>query len=267
MDSLGGIGKTLSRELMRAMLERVQSMDTKKMMGAFGASEPVVYSDVEETLNVAYVNRDEVALAMDIFKPDAEKGVELPVIVVIHGGGLFMGDRGLNRPYCRLLAHKGYLVFSLEYRLAPKATIGQQLDDVCAGMDRVGEMLVDYDVDFGRIFLVADSAGAYLAAYVTAMHESEKLQNIIGYKPSRMVFSAVGFICGMFYTNKMLEDQIFGDKRSDNVFRKYMNMEHPEIRKKLWKEAFWSQSYCLLTAGGAPIEVIRQYIETQGEKR
>jgi putative transposase len=43
--------------------------------------------------------------------------------------------------------------------------------------------------------------------------------------------------------------------------------DHPEIREKLWKEAFWSQSYCLLTAGGAPIEVIRQYIETQGENR
>ena len=42
--------------------------------------------------------------------------------------------------------------------------------------------------------------------------------------------------------------------------------EHPEIKKKLWKEAFWSQSYCLLTTGGAPIEIIRKYIETQGEK-
>ena len=31
--------------------------------------------------------------------------------------------------------------------------------------------------------------------------------------------------------------------------------------------AFWSQSFCLLTAGGAPVEVIRQYIETQGEKK
>lgn len=43
--------------------------------------------------------------------------------------------------------------------------------------------------------------------------------------------------------------------------------EHPEIREKLWKEAFWSQSFCLLTTGGAPIEVIREYIESQGEKR
>jgi putative transposase len=45
-----------------------------------------------------------------------------------------------------------------------------------------------------------------------------------------------------------------------------LKKEFPQIRKKLWKEAFWSQSFCLLTAGGAPIEVIREYIETQGEK-
>ena len=46
-----------------------------------------------------------------------------------------------------------------------------------------------------------------------------------------------------------------------------LKKEHPEIREKLWKEAFWSQSYCLLTTGGAPLEVIREYIETQGEKK
>jgi putative transposase len=46
-----------------------------------------------------------------------------------------------------------------------------------------------------------------------------------------------------------------------------LKKEYPEIREKLWKEAFWSQSYCLMTAGVAPIEVIRQYIESQGEKK
>ena len=42
--------------------------------------------------------------------------------------------------------------------------------------------------------------------------------------------------------------------------------EFPYVRQKLWKEAFWSQSFCLLTAGGAPNETIRKYIEGQGEK-
>ncbi len=44
-----------------------------------------------------------------------------------------------------------------------------------------------------------------------------------------------------------------------------LKKEFPEIREKLWKETFWSQSFCLLTTGGAPVEVIRKYIETQGQ--
>ena len=50
---------------------------------------------------------------------------------------------------------------------------------------------------------------------------------------------------------------IFGDLWQDHTFR----------LEKLWKEGFWSQSFCLLTAGDTPAEVIRQYIETQGEKK
>ena len=42
--------------------------------------------------------------------------------------------------------------------------------------------------------------------------------------------------------------------------------EYPEIKQKLWKEKFWSQSFCLITTGGAPIEVIKKYIESQGRK-
>ena len=41
--------------------------------------------------------------------------------------------------------------------------------------------------------------------------------------------------------------------------------EYPKIREKLWKEYFWSRSFCLLTTGGAPIDVIKRYIESQGE--
>ena len=42
--------------------------------------------------------------------------------------------------------------------------------------------------------------------------------------------------------------------------------DFPHIRKKLWKEMFWSRSFCLLTTGGAPIDTLKQYIENQGKK-
>lgn len=42
--------------------------------------------------------------------------------------------------------------------------------------------------------------------------------------------------------------------------------EFPLVRKKLWKEMFWSRSFCLLTTGGSPIEIVKKYIENQGMK-
>jgi putative transposase len=38
---------------------------------------------------------------------------------------------------------------------------------------------------------------------------------------------------------------------------------YPGIRKKLWGGALWSPSYFAASCGGAPIAVIRQYIEQQ----
>lgn len=42
--------------------------------------------------------------------------------------------------------------------------------------------------------------------------------------------------------------------------------EYQDIRKSLWKEMFWSQSFCLISTGGATADVIRQYIQTQGDR-
>ena len=70
------------------------------------------------------------------------------------------------------------------------------------------------------------------------------------------------------YRRKVIDDSV---SKFINAYKsassRLLKKEYPEIRAKLWKEAFWSQSFCLLTAGRAPIETIRSYIESQGEKR
>jgi REP element-mobilizing transposase RayT len=62
---------------------------------------------------------------------------------------------------------------------------------------------------------------------------------------------------------------LLADRDEENIknFRTYIKKEFPDIRQKLWKEYFWSKSFCLLTTGGAPIEVIKRYIESQGKER
>lgn len=229
---------SIRRGAIRIGLELIQSLSSKPVA-------PSVRDDLEgrvlEKLNNPYINREGVPLAMDIFKPIGEEyeGRELPVIVAIHGGGLVTGDRKISLDLSRELALRGYLVFSIEYRLSPRANVCEQFDDICAGMDLVGRKLIEYEVDYSRVFLTADSAGAFLAIYTAAMKKSRKLQDAIGYKPSHMTFKAIGLSCGMFYTSRddilgaLLSEQFYGDKKEDAEFLQFMNPEHPEIINNL----------------------------------
>lgn len=36
-----------------------------------------------------------------------------------------------------------------------------------------------------------------------------------------------------------------------------------EVRKKLWGDHFWSPSYCVVSWGEAPLQIVKQYIEDQ----
>ena len=44
-----------------------------------------------------------------------------------------------------------------------------------------------------------------------------------------------------------------------------LKKEFPQIKEKLWEDKFWSQSFYLITTGGAPLDVIKQYIIDQGK--
>ena len=36
-----------------------------------------------------------------------------------------------------------------------------------------------------------------------------------------------------------------------------------KIKNKLWKDVFWSGSYCLITTGQTTLEQVKKYIESQ----
>lgn len=37
----------------------------------------------------------------------------------------------------------------------------------------------------------------------------------------------------------------------------------PEVRAKLYGEHFWSPSYCVVSCGGAPLEIVKRYVQQQ----
>ena len=105
---------------------------------------------------------------------------------------------------------------------------------------------------------------------------------VITEKIAERVFE-IGEYIGNKYHITFLESNYEGDHvhilfkaHPNTAISKYLNAfksassrlvkkEFPQVKKKLWKEYFWSPSYCLITTGGAPLEVIKEYIQTQGK--
>jgi len=202
---------------------------------AFKANEEqewVSSEGIEERRNVPYVNRCGKEFHMDVFRPAGRAGEKLPVIVYVSGGGLMRNSRALAAGFCRLLAGRGYAVFSIEYRLAPEVLFYEQVDDVCAGFDAVCDCA---DIDLTQAYFAAESAGALLTLYAAALRNSEKLQAAFGLAPSKLNPRALALVCGMFYLRKKDMSGIFlsgmfcghGERR--NKAEEYLNPEHSEI--------------------------------------
>ena len=233
------LSSPLGRTTVRIALEEMQTWLAKEKDNLEEKIPPLDTEGLICEFYNPYINRSGVPLIMDWIRPADTGDRELPVVVLIHGGMLVMDDQTTARRLGASIARRGYLVAIINYRLIPATDIPGQLDDVCAGLDYVGRKLVDYEVDFQHIYLIAESAGAFLSTYVSAMQSSRKLQDTIGYRPSKLRFKAMGLISGMFYTTEddilgnLMAGQFYGDKITNADFMQYMNPNHPEIMNSM----------------------------------
>lgn len=165
-------------------------------------------AEVEELRDIPYIPEGKRCHLMDIYRPKASGG-KLPVIVNLHGGGLVLCTKEVNRPFCGALAKKGFLVFCVDYPLVPDKTVPEILGDVCAGMDAVDGLIDAYGGDRERVFLVGDSAGAFLAVYAAAVQKDEQIAAAAGVKASALKINGLGLISGMFHTAECDETGFF----------------------------------------------------------
>lgn len=150
-----------------------------------------------------------------------------------------MGNKAFNRFFCAELCRLGYVVFSIEYRLVPEVQVYQQFEDVAAAMNYIDDAVLVYGGNPNRVYMVGDSAGAYLIAYTVAMQKSGTLASAANVEPSLLKIRALGLISGMFYTRRFNEIGIFlpktlyGKHYKHSAFAPFTNPEHPEIVKSL----------------------------------
>jgi acetyl esterase/lipase len=100
----------------------------------------------------------------DVFVPRADANGA--TVVLIHGGGWVGGDKHDLKPEALRLAQLGYVVVSLNYRLAPRHLYPAAIDDVTAAVKWFGapSRAQRFGIDPQRIGVVGYSAGGQLAA-------------------------------------------------------------------------------------------------------
>lgn len=196
-------------------------------------------TDVILERDIPYMNDGVRTHEMDIYRPKKLTG-KFPVIMDFHGGGLITGDRRLNKWFAGEMASRGFIVCSIGYPLVPQRDICGLLRDSYQGVVTAIEMLGEFAGDPDRIYMCGDSAGGFVATYLTAIQNNAKIAKSAGIETKEFRIKALGTISGLFYTGRIdkhgfviLRKYYYGDKFRKNPFWKYVNPENREVMEGL----------------------------------
>jgi acetyl esterase/lipase len=149
-------------------------------------------ADVVFEPDVEYANPDNQHLKLNLARPKDAAG-PLPAVVCIHGGGFRAGDRKGWDGRCKMLAERGYVAVTVEYRLAPRYQFPAAVEDCKAAVRWLRLNAEKYHVDPNRIGAVGDSAGGHLAQFLGVTGDVHDFDGDQNPGPSSRVACVVNF--------------------------------------------------------------------------
>ena len=135
---------------------------------------------VEKVAGQVYAQYGTRCLQLDLYLP---AGRQLPLVVLVHGGGWKAGYRAEFAPMAVRLAQRGYAAATLSYRLSGEAPYPAAVQDVQAAVRWLRAHAAQYRLDPQRVALAGGSAGgqiASLAGVTSAPGEVAVIVNIDG---------------------------------------------------------------------------------------
>ncbi len=121
---------------------------------------------VEVLRDVPYQGNGERAHLCDIWRPIERTGPR-PVVMYVHGGRFARLSKDTHWVFNLVFARRGYVVMSINYRLAPKHRFPAAIEDVCQAWRWLHQNAAQYGGDPQRMIAAGESAGANLVTALT----------------------------------------------------------------------------------------------------
>ncbi len=132
-------------------------------------------AQVEVIRDVIYREVDGVRLRLDVYRPKTRPEKPLPSILFVHGGAWVLGSKRQSPFLMFDLAAAGYVVFSVNYRLAPRFPLPAAIHDCKAAVVWVREHAAEYG-GTPEAIAMGNSAGGHLAAMLACSAVDRSLQ-------------------------------------------------------------------------------------------
>ncbi len=117
---------------------------------------------VEVIRNIEYQRTGNPRHRLDVYRPADRKG-PLPIVIYVHGGAFHLLSKDTHWLLALAFARSGYVVFNVDYRLAPKDPFPAAVSDVCAALEWVAKYGEAYGGDLSRLVFAGESAGGNLS--------------------------------------------------------------------------------------------------------
>jgi len=118
---------------------------------------------VDSTFDIPYGDHPKRNL-LDIHRP-ADGCEQAPVLIEVHGGGWIIGHKQQQGfPLMLRLARRGWVCVSINYRLAPKHRMPDQIVDLKRAIAWVRSNIADHGGDPTTIVITGGSAGGHLTS-------------------------------------------------------------------------------------------------------
>ena len=124
---------------------------TKKQYPHITIANPLTPKGVKIKYDITFSKQGGRPLLLDVFYPKKKVKQGYPAVLMIFGGGWRSGDRSHNIPTAKLLAARGYVAVSADYRLSTEATYPAAVYDLKTAIRWLRANAKKYNIDTSKV--------------------------------------------------------------------------------------------------------------------